>query len=137
MRLGARYAGIDQRQRHVLRHAHALDQVKALEHEADGAVADARQFVARQRQRVDAVEKVASAGGLVEAAEYVHQRRFAGTGLAHHRQEVAARHGQVHAEQHLRFDAARVVALGDLPDVDQQLVHMPPSFSLLMARVIT
>jgi hypothetical protein len=136
VRARTRHPGVDQRQRHVFGNAHALDEVKALEHETDGAVADRGQLGARQRARVGAVQQVAATAGLVEAPEDVHQRRLARPGLAHHGEEVAARDLQVDPEQDRGLDPAGKIALGDRADVDQRCAHWdwPGAAS---ARVIT
>ncbi len=82
-------ARVEQRQLDVLERRGARQQVEALEHEADGLVADARQFVVRQRRDVAAVEQVTPGGRPIETAEDVHERRLAGARRSDDRDELA------------------------------------------------
>ena len=61
----------------------AGQQVEGLKDEADLFVADARQLVVRHVADQVAIEVVEALGGRVEAADEVHQRRFAGAGGTH------------------------------------------------------
>jgi hypothetical protein len=55
----------------------ARQQVEGLEDEPDLLVADARQLVVVHQAHFVAVEEVGSFAGSIEAADQVHQRRFA------------------------------------------------------------
>ena len=70
-------ARVDQGHLDVVERRRTRNQVEALEDEADPPVADQRQLVVVQVGDVDAVEDVGALGGLVEAADQVHQRRLA------------------------------------------------------------
>ena len=87
--LGPRHAGIDQRQLDVLHGAGPGQEVEALEHESHGAVADFGEGVAVQPRDLAPFEQVLSGGRAVEAADEMHQCRFAGAGGPHDRHELA------------------------------------------------
>src|SRR5690554_1847276 len=74
---------IDSRYLHVLGGGGRGDQVIALKDEAEGAAAQAGQLVAVEPGDVLPLEQIAAGGGLVEAAEQVHQGGFAGAGGTH------------------------------------------------------
>src|SRR3546814_12058455 len=66
-----------QRQQHVFQHRQPRQQVEALEHEADAAVADVAAGLVVEGGHVAALDPVAAAAGVVEAAEAVAQARLA------------------------------------------------------------
>ena len=75
--LPCREAGVDQRQLHVVQRVSARQQIERLEDEPDFLVPNARQFVVLEVTDLLAVEPVLTARGSIEAADEVHQCRFA------------------------------------------------------------
>jgi hypothetical protein len=124
-RLGARMAfgrlhpGIDHRQFDVLERARARQQVELLEHEADAAVADRRERIAGQALDRLARQTVGAAGGLIEAAEDVHQRALARARSAHDRDELAGVDVEAHAAQGMHLLVAHRVGLDQVAGFDQ------------------
>src|SRR5215831_12314097 len=82
-------AGIDGGDFHVLGSSRRGQQVVALEDEAESVAAECRQLVGRQRCHIAAADLIATGTWPVEAADDVHERRLAGTGLAHDGDELA------------------------------------------------
>ena len=82
-------AGIDHRQRDVAQRVHARQQVELLEDEADFAVPERREPVRIQALDRGPGEAIGAGGGAIEAADQVHQGRFAGPGGTHHGGEIA------------------------------------------------
>ena len=96
-----------------------MQQLKALEHEADLAVAHARALVVGQALDVRAVEPVLARRRRVEAAEDVEQRRLARSRRADDRDHLAAIDRERHAiERRDALVAHRVVAR-DVHELDQ------------------
>ena len=89
--------------------------------EPDLLVADVGQLVAVELRNVNAVEKIFSARGPVEAAERVHHRGFARTARAHQRDEFALENFQRHAAHGLHLDLAGLVGLVDVLQFDDGL----------------
>ena len=110
-----RDAGVDQRQFDVVQRGGAGQQVERLEDEADFLVADAGQFVVIEFADEMAVEPVIALAGSIEAADEVHQRRFAGAGGSHDGDVLVALDAQVDAAQgmHLLL-GAHVVGLPEV-----------------------
>ena len=90
---------VEQRQLDVVERRRPGQQVEALEHESDLLVAHDGELVLRHARDVLAVEEVFAAGGAVEAAEDVHQRRLAGSRRARDRHELAGLDVHVRAAQ--------------------------------------
>ena len=86
------------------------NEVEVLEHEADFAVPDLREFVILRILHIGAVEPVGSLGRAVEHADHVHQRRFSGAGRADNRDELSLLHVQINPMQN--FQLVR------LPDIE-------------------
>ena len=70
-------------------------QARELEHEADIACAEARQFALPKRPDVRAVEHDLAARRLGQSAEHGHQGRFAGAGSSDDRHELAGAHIEI------------------------------------------
>ena len=66
-----------------------------------------------ERADVDPVEEELAAGGYVEAADDVHQRRLARAGGAHDRDEVAPLDDERDAAEGVHLDVAHHVGLDD------------------------
>jgi len=75
--------GVDQRQLDVVERVGARQQVEGLEHEADLVVAHPRQLVVSLLGDLLVLEPVRAAGRGIEAADDVHERRFARARGAH------------------------------------------------------
>ena len=69
---------------------------------------------------IDALEEVMAAGRLVEAAENVHQRRFARARRAHDGDELAGLDGEADAAQRFDLDIADDERAGDILDLDDR-----------------
>ena len=133
---GRRHARIAQRHRHVVLRAHPRQQIEALEHEADLVAAQDRAFFGVQRRDIHAVAQVGAGGRRVETADEIHQRRFAGTGRPHDRDEFAVFDLQVHALErgHFGFGAGGI-DLAQYPRFDHGMrgagardcIHLPGS----------
>src|SRR5439155_975814 len=124
--------GVHQRHLHVVKGARAGDQVEALEDEPDLSVPDPRQLVVVEPGDVGAIEQVAAAGRHVQAADDVHQRRFARAACAHDGNEVATPDVEVDALQRRHLDPAHAVGLGDSfegdhPPVPTRAPPKPPA----------
>src|SRR5207245_1672227 len=96
----------------------ARDEVVALEHEADLAVADMREFGLVEVTDVHAVEAVTTPGRQVEASDDVHQSALARPRAAHDGHELAGVDRERDALQRVHGDAARVIRLRDVDQVD-------------------
>ncbi|MPN22539.1 hypothetical protein SDC9_169922 [bioreactor metagenome] len=118
--LGRRDAGQHHRQRDVLGGGQPRHQVKALEDETDARAPHLRLLVGAQRRHVAAFQPVVADVGAVEQAEQVEQRRFAGTGRAHHGDVLAGVDGQVDAGQRLDRGVAELEAALDAGEFDQR-----------------
>jgi hypothetical protein len=89
--------GIDRRNFHVFRGRDRRQQIEALKYESEGAAAQRRQFVERKRRYVVSRDAIAAAGRPVEAADDVHERRFAGARRTHDGDEFAGFDRERHA----------------------------------------
>ena len=113
--------GVQQRQFHILQRAGPRQQVELLEHEADLLVANLRQLVAVQLADADPIQPVLPGRRLVEAPENVHQRRFAGAGRPHDRDEIAALDLERDALQHVHRHLAQAVVLHQILDFESRV----------------
>src|SRR5579875_3639131 len=118
--LGLGQAGVLQRQRHVGQRPRPRNQVERLEHEADVAVAQVREVVLVEAADVDTIDPVAPAGRHVQAAEDVHQRALAAAGRTHDRHVLAVLDLQGHATQGTHLDAAELIGLVHLLDLNDR-----------------
>src|SRR5690606_18733928 len=116
-------AGINGGYFHVLGGIGRGNQVVALENETEGAAAQAGQLVAIQLGNILAFEQVTAGGGLVQAAEQVHQGRLAGAGGAHDGDELAGMDIQGDVMQHGSRQLAVAVGAADAFEADQGSVH--------------
>ena len=104
-----RPAGVEHRQFHVFRGRGAGQQVETLEDEADLAVPQAGPLVARHLHDLFAVQPVAAAGGVIEAAQRIHERGLPRARRAHQGHELAVIDIQRNALQGMDFDLAQGV----------------------------
>ena len=92
-------AEVAQRQLHVLEDVHVVDEVEALEHEADDPAPQLQAVFLAQGGDIPAVEPVATRVGGVEESEDVEQGGLAAAGRAHHGYEFALPDRHVHILQ--------------------------------------
>src|SRR5207253_11140363 len=107
------FARVDQRHLDVVERRGARDEVVALEDEPDLLVPDPGELVIAEHGDVGVIEDVAAGRRYVEAAEDVHQRRFARDARDHDGNELAAPDMQVDTLKGRHFDPAHPVGLGD------------------------
>ena len=88
------HAGIHGGQRHVFARAQCAQQVVALENKAEFAPAQRGQLVAAHLRSFHAVDLIRAGSGTIETADDVHQRGFAGAGLADDGNEIAFLNGE-------------------------------------------
>src|SRR3989449_6014571 len=108
--LGARHAAaVLERQCDVLFDREPRHQIECLKDEADLAIADLRQTLARQRADVLAIELIAAGRGRVETTQDVHQRAFARTRRSGDRDVLAGDDPGIDAAQRLHVDPAEPI----------------------------
>src|SRR4051812_10352769 len=117
---------VNERELDILDCRRAREQIEALKNEADLRVPDDGALVAIERRDVDAVELVRAVSGTVETPEDVHQRRLAGAGRSHDRQELALIDDEVDARKRADFDLAHRIDLGQAMDLDDLIRHYRP-----------
>ncbi|GEM_PF-5404282 len=122
MAFGGRQARIDRRNFDVFLRGRCRDQVIALEDEAEGSAPQCCQRVGIECRYILAVEQILSAARAVETAQNVHQRRLAGAGCAHDRNEFASLNIERNAVQHLNGKIAVVIGLADIGEPDERRV---------------
>ena len=94
-------AGVDQRQLDIVQRGGAGQQIKGLEDETDFFVANTRKFVVIKFADELSVEPVAALARGIEAADEVHQRRFARARRSHDGDVFVALDPDVDATQRL------------------------------------
>src|SRR5512141_2538024 len=104
--LAVAVARVDERQLDVLERGSPREEIERLEDETDLAVPDLRAFVAVEARDVHPVQEVGSGRRTVEAPDDVHEGGLAGTGGAHHRDELARRNDQGNAVERPDLDVA-------------------------------
>ena len=122
MPLGLRHVGVDHRELDVRERRGARDEVEALEHEPDLAVAHDRQRVPVERRDVDAVEQVAAGRADVETADDVHQRALAASRRAHDRDVLAGGDVEADAAERVHRGVALAVDLREVAERDDRRV---------------
>ena len=119
--LGLALAGADiqiaQRQLNVLIHIEFVDQVEALEHKADVALAELGALLLLQAADFGAEEFIGTAGGIVQQAEDVQQRGLAAAGRAHDGDELAVLDFEGNAVEGRGLDLFRPEDLGKIGDL--------------------
>src|SRR3546814_7554632 len=85
--LACRHIVIEQRQLDILAHRQFIDQVEALEDEADRGLADLGEAALGQPRDLFAVKNIRAARWAVEHPHQVEQRRFAAPRRPHDRDE--------------------------------------------------
>ena len=90
-------AAVLQRGLYIQLRAEAVDEARAAEYGAHTAVAQPRQRIVSACADVDAVKRVPSCRGPIEACEDAQQRRLAGSGRPEQRHHLAPRDTQIDA----------------------------------------
>src|SRR5207248_9430547 len=114
--LRAAVLGIQKRELDVLDRRRPGEQIESLEDEANLLVADRRQLVVREPRHVAAVQEIRAGRRPIEAAEDMHQRRFARPGGTDDRDELAALDVDRETAERMDLDVADVVDLGERLD---------------------
>ena len=89
-------------------------EIEILENESDAAIADFRQLVARDSGNGLAAQLIFAGRRRVEAADKIHERRFAGAGRTDNGHHLAFVNLEVDALEGLDFHLAGVVSLADV-----------------------
>ncbi len=106
---------IEQRQLDILRHIQFVDQIEALEDEADGALAQVRKLRLRNSRRCSAPSNQYSpAAGRIQHAHDVEEGGLAAARRPHHRDELAVAHLQVHVAQRGGLDLVGAIDFGQI-----------------------
>src|SRR5262245_28462209 len=103
------HAGINQRQLDIAQRVGARQQVEGLKHETDFLVPNLGQLVVIHFTDVDSVQVVAARGGRVQAAQQIHQGRFARAGRPHDGDVFAALNLQRHLTQRVNSFRSHLV----------------------------
>src|SRR5690606_38541959 len=75
--LQKRRAGVDGRDLHILKRAGGREKIVTLENKTERITAERRETVGVERVDIDAAHPIGAACRLVQAAEQIHERRFA------------------------------------------------------------
>ncbi len=116
LRLALRLAEPDvaQRQLHVLEDVHVIDEIEALEHEADDTATELQPVALTQGGDFATVEPVTARVGGVEESEDVEQGCFAASGRARNGYELALPDLHIHVLQGFRFYRFRAETFADV-----------------------
>ncbi len=99
-------------------------EVELLKHESDFLVADVRQLVVLHVADQVAVEIIQAAGGRIQTADQIHQRRFAGSGRTHDGHILAAPDFDVYARYRVDLLIAHHVRLPQIVGADDDSVAL-------------
>ncbi len=116
------HAGVDQGQLDVVQRAGARQQVEGLENEADFLVANAGQLIVAHLADQIAVDVVLALAGRVEAADQVHQGRFAGPRRSHDRDILAALDLDIHTGNGVDLLVAHDIGLPEIEGADDNSI---------------
>ena len=114
------YAGVNQRQLHVVQRIRTWQQIEGLKHKANFAVADFRQLIVVHLADQNPVEFILPGRGRVEAADQVHQGGFAGAGRAHDGDVFAALDFERHVPQGVDGFRAHLITPRNVLEADQR-----------------
>ncbi len=92
-------------------------------------------LVARHIDDFLSFEQVAAAGGMIEAAEGIHERGFTGAGWAHEGHVFAAFDVQRDVAQGIDLDFAEGVYFSDVAQLDQGHIEFPIAFPVQIKDV--
>src|SRR5690606_7455105 len=107
-----------------------------LKHESEVFAAQQRALVARQRLHFGAEEPEDARGRHVETAEDIHCGRLARARRSHHRDEIAALYGQVHAFQGLEGGHTFAEGLGYALEFNDRLAAHSPAVRIEVTTFI-
>ncbi len=119
MRSLAPHPAIGQRQLDVFENGEVADQVKALEDEADLAIADAGAIRKRKIRDLGSLERIAAARWCVEQAKDGEQGRFAAARRTRDRHILALANVEVDAGERVRFHFIGQEDLGDAIELEE------------------
>src|SRR5690606_930172 len=111
------HAAIQQRDLHVLPYIQVVDQIEALEHEADAPTAQLRELFLAETGHILAKEPVVAAVRAVEQPQDIEKRRLAAAGGSHDSQELAGFHLQRYIAQGVGLDFVGAVDLRDIVEL--------------------
>src|SRR6202040_1875593 len=115
---GFRDAAIDERELKILKCRRPLQEIEALEDEAEIVAAEQGARLARQAADIRTAEVIMSRRRDIETAKDVHAGRLAGTRRSHHGNELALMHGEVHSRERNDLGFTRSVDFGDVAKID-------------------
>lgn len=119
--LVARESAVGKGKLDIFEHIEVTDEIKALEDEANFAIADAGAAGWGQVGNIVAIEAVGSAGGRFEEADNGEQGGFAATGGAGDGKEFAGLDGQMDSGEGVGFDFIGEEDLDDSGKMDERL----------------
>ena len=117
--LPLRHPGVHQGQLDVLKRRGTGQEVEGLKYEADLAVADPCELGLVELGDGLAGQPVLASAGRVEAADQIHERRFARTRRARDGDELVAADGEVHSAQGVNHLAPQAIVMPHAADLDQ------------------
>ena len=94
-------------------------QIEALEDETDVVAAQQRELLVVELRQVAPLEHDAAAGGRVQTAHHMHQRRFSGSGRSHNRREPALLELHVDIFQRMHQAFTRAIVLHQIDGLDR------------------
>ena len=131
---------VDFGQHHVFQHRPVGQQVERLKHEPDASAPQSGPLIVGQLRGIDAVEEIAAAGRMVQAADDVQQRRLSGTRRTGDRQPFATLQPEIDVDERVdgwlaAVSASDLVQLEhsgrriELVEIHHNWVALPSPFS--------
>src|SRR5690606_13563161 len=99
---------------YILEDRQLVDEIEALEDEADGALAEVRALPLGMPGDFVAEEVILAARGIIQETQDVEQRRFAASGRAHDRHELAGLDLEVDVVERGGLDFVGAVDFGEV-----------------------
>ena len=121
--VGRADAAIDQRDLDILLDRQLVDQIEALEHEADMGTAQQRQLAFRGAGDLLAEKEELTVARPVEQAQNVQQGRLAAARRAHDGEELALPDVQADPTQRQGLDVAGAIGLGEVDEFEHDCGH--------------
>ncbi len=118
--LGGGDVVVEQGQLDILAHRQLVDQVEALEDEADVGLAHVGELALREAGDLLSVEQVRTARRAVEHADHVEQGRFAAARRAHDRDELALGDVKVDRVERGRLDRVGAIDLREFAHLEHR-----------------
>lgn len=116
---------VEERELDVFPRGGAREQVKTLKNETELVIANVGELIALKFGNVDAIEEKSAAGRAIEAAEDVHEGRFAGSARAHEGDEFPRSNLERNAADGVHFDFTGLVSLVDVFQPNDSLCRHP------------